>query len=258
MRLNVLLLIVTLATAGSAVAQDPFMGTWVYNAKKSPKPTITYGIKDLGDDRYALTGSTGETTEIRADGAPIKSPSGATVSFKKLNDHTWQMDRVEGRTLLRTYSVSPDDKTLTLVDMYTAPDGSHEKTTTTYARTGPGKSLYGDWRSISMEDETSGDESFTLAPYGKTGFTLTTSGNKRRTDLELDGKQYPDKNPDSSRPESMSGKRLDARHIHIEDQVEGKPDSTEDYEVSEDGKTLTIVSTALKTSAKFTSVFDKK
>jgi hypothetical protein len=88
-----------------AAESDPFVGTWAYNAQKSPKPTITYGIKDLGGDRYALTGSTGETTEIKADGVSIKSPSGATVSFKKLDDHTWQMDRIESRTMVRTYLI---------------------------------------------------------------------------------------------------------------------------------------------------------
>jgi hypothetical protein len=258
MRPKSMLLALFLATTGAAVAQDPFVGTWVYSSQKSPKPTITYGIKDLGGDRYALTGSTGETTEIKADGVSIKSPSGATVSFKKVNDHTWQMDRVQGQTMVRTYTVSADDKNLVLLDVFTGPDGGHEKTTTTYARTGPGKSIYGEWKSISLEEEVSGEQSFTIEPYGKTGITITSAANKHRTDLELDGVQHPDKNSESAKVETTSGSRVSARHIHMEDQVDGKPDSAEEYEVSEDGKTLTMVSTALKTSAKFTTVWDKK
>ena len=46
-------------------ATDPFIGTWVYNPQKSPKPTIKYAIRDLGGDRYALTGSTGRRSRSR-------------------------------------------------------------------------------------------------------------------------------------------------------------------------------------------------
>ena len=59
MRLANLFLAALFATTGLMAVSDPFVATWVYNAEKSPKPTITYGIKDLGGDRYALTGSSG-------------------------------------------------------------------------------------------------------------------------------------------------------------------------------------------------------
>jgi hypothetical protein len=48
------LLLTGILTSTSLFAQnDPFVGTWVYDAQKSPKPTIKYAIKDLGGDRYA-------------------------------------------------------------------------------------------------------------------------------------------------------------------------------------------------------------
>ena len=174
MRLLSLFLAALFSTSGLATATDPFVGTWVYNADKSPKPTITYGIKDLGGDRYALTGSSGETTQIKADGVSIKSPSGATVSFRKLDDHTWQMDRVDSRTMKRTYTVSADDKTLKLVDVFTATDGGGETTTTVYARTSPGKSIFGEWKSVSMEEKLSGPpEKLIIEPYGRDGLSLS-------------------------------------------------------------------------------------
>jgi hypothetical protein len=170
------------------------------------------------------------------------------------------MDRAEGQATVRTYTVSPDDKNLVLIDVFAVSDGGHEKTTTTYtyARTEPGKSIYGEWKSISMEEETSGEQSFTIQPYGKAGITMTSSGSKYRTDLELDGMQRPDKHSGSTKDETTSGKRVDANHIHIENRVDGKPDDIEDLQLSGDGRILTMVSMALKTSAKFTSVFDKK
>jgi hypothetical protein len=259
MRLFGLFLAAVFATSVLAAVSDPFVGTWVYNADKSPKPTITYGIKDLGGDRYALTGSSGETTQIRADGISIKSPSGATVSFRKLNDHTWQMDRVDSRTMKRTYTVSSDDKTLQLVDVFTATDGGLERTTTTYTRTSPGKSLFGKWKSVSMEDKVSGPpDKLIIELYGRDGLSLTSTFNKHRTDMLFDGKQYFEIAPDGTKGDSASGKRISDHVIRMQDQVKGKPDSNSEYMVSDDGKTLTIVSKSITTTAVFTSVWDKE
>jgi hypothetical protein len=259
MKLYSLLCAAIFATSGLAAASDPFVGTWVYNAEKSPKPTITYGIKNLGGDRYGLTGSSGETTNIKADGVAIKSPSGATVSFKKLDDHTWQMDRVDSRTMKRTYTVSSDDKTLTLVDLFTATNGSQEKTTTVYARTDPGKSIFGDWKSVSMEEQVSGPaEQLIIEPYGKDGLSLTSTSSKHRTDMNFDGKQYFDTAPDGTKGDSSSGKRISDHVIQMESQIKGRPESIDEFTVSADGNTLTIVSKSIKTSAVFTSVWDKQ
>jgi hypothetical protein len=231
----------------------------LYNADKSPKPTITYGIKDLGGDRYALTGSTGETTEIKADGVAIKSPSGATVSFRKIDDHTWEMDRTESRTMVRTYTVSADDKTLTLHDVFTVPDGSKEELFTTYARTAPGKSIFGEWRSTSMKESSSSKpEEFLIEPYGKDGLSFISKADKHRTDMNFDGKQYFDTAPDGTKGDSYSGKRISTNVIELVSQGKGSPGDTLEFKVSDDGKTLMMVNTSLKTSAVFTTVWDKQ
>jgi hypothetical protein len=259
MKLFSLFLAVVFAASGASAASDPFVGTWVYNADRSPKPTITYGIKDLGGDRYALTGSSGETTEIKADGVSIKSPSGATVSFKEIDDHTWQMDRVDSRTMNRTYTVSSDDKTLQLVDVFTATDGGQEKTTTVYTRTSPGKSIFGEWKSVSMEDKVSGPPvKLIIEPYGRDGLSLTSTSDKHRTDMQFDGKQYSEVAPDGVTGDSASGKRISDHVITMQSQIKGKPDSIDEFTVSDDGKTLTIVSKSIKTSTVFTSVWDKE
>jgi len=259
MSLCSLLLVVLCAATGSAAASDPFVGTWVYNNDKSPKPTITYKIEDLGQERYTLTGSSGETTRIKADGVETKSPSGATVSFKKLDEHTWQMMRVDSRSMKRTYTVSPDDKSLTLVDVFTSADGGGETTTTVYARTAPGKSLFGRWKSVSMEIKQSGPAgTITIEPNGYDGLSFVSTATKHRLEMKFDGKQYFDVGPDGSKDESASGKRVGDRVIRMESQTKGSPESTDEYTVSEDGNVLTIVSKAVKTSAVFTSVWDKQ
>lgn len=259
MKLYSLLLAALCATSVVAVASDPFVGTWVYNANKSPKPTITYTIEDRGESRYALTGSTGETTQIKADGLPIKAPLGGTVSFRKLDDHTWQMERVASQSMKRTYTVASDDRSLTLVDVFTRNDGGGDILTTKYERTSPGKSIFGQWKSVSMDSKVSGPaEKLTIATYEKDGLSFTVASGKDRMDMKFDGKQYFEVAADGTKAESSSGKRAGDHVIHMESQTKGSPASTDEYKVSDDGKTLTIVSKAVKTPAVFTSVWDKQ
>src|ERR1700684_3978000 len=103
MRLRCLFLAVTLTCTSAFALDDPFVGTWVYNAQKSPKPTIKYTIKDLGGGRYSLTGSTGTTVEIKDDGISVKTSTGDSVSFRKLDEHDWEMVRDDGQKMVRTY-----------------------------------------------------------------------------------------------------------------------------------------------------------
>jgi hypothetical protein len=76
--------------------------------------------------------------------------------------------------------------------------------------------------------------------------------------MRFDGKQYFDIAPDGSKGDSSSGKRISDRVIEMKSQTKGRPDSTDEYKVSDDGKTLTIISKSIKTSAVFTSVWDKQ
>jgi hypothetical protein len=264
MRLFSLLLAALFATPCMAAATDPFVGTWIYNNDKSPKPTITYAIKDLGQDRYALTGSDGNTIEVKADGVPIVSPTGAKISFRKVNDHTWQMERTDSLTMKdqrmnRTYTVSSDDKTLQLVDVFTNATGSNEKTTTTYTRTSPGKSIYGEWKSVSMKDQVSGTpEKIFIETWEKDGLSFTETSAKSRTDMRFDGKVYFDKIPGGEKVYSQSGQRVGDHVIRTTDYENGKLNSRTEYTISNDGKTLTIVTRAAKSPAVYTSVWDRQ
>lgn len=76
--------------------------------------------------------------------------------------------------------------------------------------------------------------------------------------MQFDGKQYFEIAPDGTKGDSASGKRINGHGIQMQGQVNGKPDSINEFKVSDDGKTLTLVSRSIKTSATFTSVWDKE
>ena len=258
MRLYGLWLTALLTCTNLFAATDPFVGTWVYNAQKSPKPTIKYAIKDLGDERYALTGSTGTTVEIKADGVSIKAP-GATVSFKKLDEHDWEMVRDDGRKMVRTYNISADDKTLTLHDVFTGDEGNKSETITKYARLSPGNSIFGEWQSVSMEEKESGEAlKLIVTSFGTDGLSFSVPTYKHLSEMRFDGKVYADTGAGDAKGHSSSGKRVNDHLLEIEDQINGKPEYSEELKVSDDGKTLTIVSKSANSSAVFTEVWDKQ
>jgi hypothetical protein len=258
LRLFGLLLAGLLTSATVFAATDPFIGTWVYNIQKSPKPTIRYAIKDLGGDRYALTGSTGTTVEIKADGVSIKTPD-ATVSFKKLDDLDWEMVRDDGQKMVRTYNISADDKTLTLHDVFTADEGNKSETVTKYARLSPGNSIFGEWQSVSLEEKISGAAlKLIITPFGTDGLSFSVPATKNLSEMKFDGKEYADTGAGDAKGHSSSGKRVNDHLLAIEDQVNGKPESSDELKVSDDGKTLTIVSRSANSSAVFTEVWDKQ
>ena len=240
-------------------ATDPFVGTWLYNAQKSPKPTIKYTIKDLGGDRYALTGSTGITVEIKADGVSIKSATGATVSFKRLDEHNWEMVRDDGQKMVRTYNISPDDKTLTLNDVFTGNPEDNYETTTKYARLSPDHSIFGEWQSVSMEERTFGEGlKLMIMPFETDGLRFSVPAHKHLSEMKFDGKMYADSGAGDAQGHTSLGKRVNEHELEIENQVNGKPEDSEDLKVSEDNKTLTIVSRVPNSSAVFTMVWDKQ
>jgi hypothetical protein len=240
-------------------ATDPFVGTWVYNADKSPKPTIKYAIKDLGGERYSLTGSTGVTVEIKADGVSIKTPAGATVSFQKLDDHDWKMVRDDGEKMVRTYTISADDKTLTLHDVFTGNPGESYETTTKYARLAPGNSIFGEWQSVSMEEKSSGEKmTLIITPFETDGLSFSIPARKHLSEMKFDGKTYVDSGAGDAKGHVSTGKRVNDHVLEIDGQVDGKPDESAELKVSDDGKTLTVINKVAKSSAVFTEVWDRQ
>jgi hypothetical protein len=247
-------------TCTSAFAlNDPFVGTWVYNPQKSPKPTVKYTIKELGDGRYSLTGSTGTTVEIKANGVPIKTPSGATVSFKKLDDHDWEMVRDDGEKLVRIYNISADDKTLTLHDLVSGTTGDNYELTTKYERLRPNKGISGEWQSVSMEEKTQGKvPQMIITPFDDGGLSFSVPSRKHLSRMKFDGKVYADSGAGDKKGSSSSGKRVSEYTLEIDSQVNGRLEDRGELRVSNDGKTLTVIDKPANSTAVFTEVWDKQ
>jgi hypothetical protein len=110
-----------------------------------------------------------------------------------------------------------------------------------------------------MEEKTTGEApKFIIAPFQNDGLSFSSPAEKHLSEMKFDGKLYTDSGANDKPGHSSSGKRVNEHALEINDLVNGKLEESEELTVSEDGKTLTIVSKVANSSAVFTSVWDKQ
>jgi hypothetical protein len=71
------------------------------------------------------------------------------------------------------------------------------------------------------------------------GYSFLDPAYKERTEFKLDGKDYTPKGPLIAKGTTVSGKRIDDHNFELTFKLKGHTTSTERYELSADGKTLT-------------------
>jgi hypothetical protein len=110
-----------------------------------------------------------------------------------------------------------------------------------------------------MEEKTFGKKlKLIIAPFEADGLSFSAPAEKHLNELKFDGKMYLDSGAGDTKGHSSSGKRVNDHLLEIDSQVNGKPEDSEELKVSDDGKTLTIVSRVPNSSAVFTMVWDKQ
>lgn len=75
--------------------------------------------------------------------------------------------------------------------------------------------------------------------------------------MKFDGKDYEEKGPNVAAGSASSGKRIDAHTLSVTDKVKGQVMDHVKYEVSADGKTLTLTLHEMGQPHSQTIVYDK-
>lgn len=261
MRLYAFLLCCVLTTVTLHAADDPFVGKWHLDVKKSQNPRHVVHGKDLGSNRYQFTNSAGISTVVVADGRDTPLPDGSgIVSFRPLDDHRWRWTFKQGKSFYdATWTMAPDGNTMKIAWIQTLPNGS-KKTGTTIRRRigGTGNGLAGDFEVESRSGASLVETEMTIAAFGSDGLSLTSPDNSR-LDLKFDGKEYEGKGPTVPKGVTVSGKRINSHTFHLDSKLNGKFTDGDDFKLSPDGKTLTITSQmGQKGSKPTTSVYERE
>ena len=103
---------------------------------------------------------------------------------------------------------------------------------------------------------TSPDE-WQIDAYEGDGLSFNTPAYQDVLSLKFDGKDYEEKGPTVAPGSMSSGKRIDRHTLELTDKVKGQVMDHTRYEVSTDGKTLTLTIHEMDQPKPLTIVYDK-
>lgn len=228
-----------LLASNAWAADDPFSGKWKLNAEKSKFTGEQRKIQNLGGNKYKFTsGNLSDTIVFDGTDQPVQF--GRTMSIAPEGPNKWRMViKKDGRVLSSmTHTFSDDGKTQTIQGTETKPDGTTSDFSAVWKRVGGGSGWAGTWESTDLKF-TSPDE-WDIEPYEGNGLTFNIPAYKDTLSMKFDGKYYEEKGPDVA-PGSMSaGKRLNAHTLDVTDKVKDQVIDHTRFEVSPDGKILTL------------------
>jgi hypothetical protein len=239
MKLHFVLAFGLFAGTAATAADSPFVGTWKMNTDKSQVTGLRAEVKDLGGNKYEFKfGNQSQT--ILADGKQHPDTTGSgTWSLKQNGTNKWTIVNEQGGkvTSTETWTISEDGNTSSTETKGTRPDGSAYTEGMSLKRLSGGPGISGVWESTQANFMAT---DFVIKAWGNDGLSFVTPAYSEHLDVKFDGKDYPDHGPRVA-PESMSSaKRVDDHAIEMTDKLKGKTVDTADFEVSQDGKTLTV------------------
>ena len=237
-------------------ADDPFCGKWKLNMEKSQFAGDQTKIQDLGNNKYKWTvGDRSDT--ITFDGTDQPVHFGRTISMTPDGKNNWKMViKKDGRVLSSmTHTVSEDGKTQTIKGTETKPDGTTSDFNVVWKKVSGGSGIGGTWEETDVKF-TSPDE-WDIAAYESDGLTFNTPAYQDTLSMKFDGKDYEEKGPDVPPGSMSSGKRVDAHTLEVTDKVKGEVMDHTKYEVSSDGKTLTLTIHETGQTKPLTMVYNK-
>jgi WD40 repeat protein len=242
---------------GLAAAENPFVGTWKLNPAKSKLTGDTMKFEKTASGAIR-TSASGFSYTFNVDGKEYTGPFGRVIVWKQIDDHTWETTYKFKGNLLRTETskLSPDGKTLTVVDKGTRPNGEKFEETTVYARIAGEKGLLGGWRDKAVK--ISSPVTVEIKPSGQDGLLITSVGYKWTEEAKFDGKDYPVTGPTLPAGLTVVLKHTGPRSFERVRKQNGKPLFRDTVTVSPDGRTLTIAGSAVAVNEPYTGVFERQ
>lgn len=237
-------------------ADDPFCGKWKLNQEKSKIAGEQMKTEDLGGNKYKFTFGENSDT-ITADGTDQPIHFGRTMSIASEGPTTWKMViKKDGKVISSmTHTLSDDGNTQTIKGTDTKPDGTTSDYEVVEKRVGSGSGWGGTWEST--EVKIGSPDEYDVEKYGARGLTFNAPAESDVLSMNFDGKDYEEKGPNVAPGSTSSGKRVDAHTLEVTDKIKGKVMDHTRFQVSEDGKTLTLTIHETGQPNALTIVYDK-
>jgi hypothetical protein len=237
-------------------SDDPFCGKWKLNMEKSQFTGDQIKIQDLGGNKYKWTvGKLSDT--IAYDGTDQPVHFDRTISMTPDGANSWKMViKKDGRVLSSmTHTISADGKTQAIKGTETKPDGTTSDFDVVWKKVNGGAGWAGIWQESDVKF-TSPDE-WEISSYESDGLTFNTPAYQDVLSMKFDGKEYEEKGPNVASGSTSSGKRLNTNTLEVTDKIKGQVMDHAKYELSPDGKRLTLTIQETGQEKPLTMVYDK-
>lgn len=231
---------VTALAASPALAQSPFDGTWVLNQEKSDFSGTTMTIEDAGNGAIEFVNPNFRYT-VKTDGTRTETPGGTTIAIQKQGDGSYHETVWRGDKELSQadWLLSNSDKTLTIHEYGTRPDGEKFESTETYARVSGTSGLPGEWKTSSVK--LGNPVVYTIKIGEGDQMTWDIPAIKGTWSGKTDGSDVHPVGPTVPETLTIAVTRKDPRTLSMTQKLQGKTVYTGTYTVSDDGRTMSVV-----------------
>jgi len=245
------LLLALVSAAIAAPADAPYFGKWKVNSSKSQANQImTIEKEPSGNFRYE---NAGFTYTFQLDGKEYPAPDGSTVSFKALNENTWDATIQANGKLSARVKLTLSGDTISVASTIPQADGKEIAQTGTFKRVSGGPGFMGKWKPTKVD---AGDFWIELTPDGSDG--LKIAGPNSLCVAKFDGKPYPMSGSGDGSKQTMSFRKTGATSFEAITYLDGKVFFKDVYAVSADGKVLTDTGTPAATKKPVKTIFDRQ
>ena len=235
-------LLMTIAAAGTAAAQTPFVGDWKLNQDKSQLAGDTMKFGAAQGDAIELKAG-GLTYSFRVDGKNYAMPSGNIAIWRQTSPTSWTTEyrKPDGSLLSRdSWQLSTDGQKLSVTTSGVKADGDLYTNTAEYARTAGSGGLMGAWKSTAGQSFSSPNE-FSIGEVGLDKLVLKVPAMKVTCEVTSDGKEVAVEGPDIPTGLRISLTRTGPYTFRLVQKLNGSVISTSVYTVAEDRETMTEV-----------------
>ena len=236
----------------SSTSLDRFVGTWREDESKAQlgSPTALVFRRGAGGQLEELRGGqvNPQVQAVEFDGKPrVVDPNGRTIAWTQQDWNTFKRVSSDksGRVFLtRTLRLSPDGRTLTEEQLWSAPEARKE--VILFEREQGKTGLEGTWRMRSYKSDPA--YVFRFERAGATGLRVT-SANGAVESVTLTGEPVAVTGPNVISGSMVATKLLDDGSIEATTTRNGEPINRVIYSVSADGRTMIHTVTGLGKSA---------